>query len=355
MASLRRRSTGSPSAARARAEPEGELAVAQRRGGDAGREVRQRARAPAPPLLPAPQRGTRRRRPAFAVGTQMRGSADPCPPARARSPAPAPRRARSGCRGGAPRRTTRGRRSPAACAGRHGRTWRRRPRAATRRGARARLRPGRRGSCRGAARAFPAPAPAARRAAGHLDAPDGEERGLARSEIRAEGDCEQPEAEGERTARRQEPRPRTGGSRRTRGGDRRCAGARRPWTLGGHPATFAAGGDAPTGPRAAAARAGRGTRPRAELDAVLLVRAPAGLGHERERVGVRAPPAFSMKFACFGEICAPPMQIPLQPARFEHPPRAQLVLGVLEDAAERALVRRLGRLALRVQLAHRRP
>ena len=28
---------------------------------------------------------------------------------------------------------------------------------------------------------------------------------------------------------------------------------------------------------------------------------------------VRAPPAFSMKFACIGEICAPPIRCPFSP------------------------------------------
>src|SRR6266852_3683336 len=42
----------------------------------------------------------------------------------------------------------------------------------------------------------------------------------------------------------------------------------------------------------------------------------------------------------------------LEPTRLEHPPRTQLVLRVLEDAAERAPVRRLRGLALRVQRAY---
>jgi hypothetical protein len=36
-----------------------------------------------------------------------------------------------------------------------------------------------------------------------------------------------------------------------------------------------------------------------EPDAELVVSATPGLGHQRERVGVVAPSAFSMKFACF--------------------------------------------------------
>ncbi len=68
---------------------------------------------------------------------------------------------------------------------------------------------------------------------------------------------------------------------------------------------------------------------------------------------VVASPAFSMKFACLGEIRAPPIAWPFSPHASSIRPGAELVLRVLEDAAERALVRRLRRLALRVQL--RRP
>ena len=53
-----------------------------------------------------------------------------------------------------------------------------------------------------------------------------------------------------------------------------------------------------------------------ELDAELLARAAPRLDHQREAVGsLVAPPAFSMKFACFGEIIAPPMRWPLRPQR----------------------------------------
>ena len=64
---------------------------------------------------------------------------------------------------------------------------------------------------------------------------------------------------------------------------------------------------------------------------------------------VRAPSAFSMKFAWRGEICAPPIRCPFKPAGLEHPPRAELVLRVLEHAPERALVGRLRGLAQRLQ------
>ena len=51
-----------------------------------------------------------------------------------------------------------------------------------------------------------------------------------------------------------------------------------------------------------------------ELDPEPLVDAPAGLGHQRDASAEVAPPAFSMKFACRGEISAPPIAVALQPA-----------------------------------------
>ena len=59
-----------------------------------------------------------------------------------------------------------------------------------------------------------------------------------------------------------------------------------------------------------------------------------------------------MKFACTRRNARATDRVALQAALFEHPPRSQLVLGVLEDAAERAPIRRLGRLSLREQLGH---
>ena len=58
-----------------------------------------------------------------------------------------------------------------------------------------------------------------------------------------------------------------------------------------------------------------------ELDAELLARAAARLGHQREASAVVAPPAFSMKFACFGEISAPPIRWPLRPHASSIAPR----------------------------------
>ena len=92
-----------------------------------------------------------------------------------------------------------------------------------------------------------------------------------------------------------------------------------------------------------------------ELDAELLARArgaPRPSARARRR-SWRAP-AFSMKFAWRGEICAPPIRWPRRPQASSIRPARELVLRVLEDAAERALVRRLRRLPLRLQLGDRR-
>ena len=73
-------------------------------------------------------------------------------------------------------------------------------------------------------------------------------------------------------------------------------------------ATSPRGPDAPTG-RAAAARAARGTRPRARARRrTAPTRAGAPRPSGATASAVAAPPAFSMKFAWRGEICAPPMR-----------------------------------------------
>ena len=63
-----------------------------------------------------------------------------------------------------------------------------------------------------------------------------------------------------------------------------------------------------------------------------------------------APPAFSMKFAWRGEMIAPPIRCPLSPHSSSMPARPELARRVLEHRAERALVRRLRRLAPRDEL-----
>ena len=91
-----------------------------------------------------------------------------------------------------------------------------------------------------------------------------------------------------------------------------------------------------------------------ELDAEFLERPPACFGHQRDGVGgpalarvldeVRVPR---------GDLRSADPVAP-EPAGFEHPPGRELVLRVLEDAAEGALVRRLRGLALSLDLGDRR-
>src|SRR5436190_10947988 len=83
----------------------------------------------------------------------------------------------------------------------------------------------------------------------------------------------------------------------------------------------------------------------AEVDAVLLVCTPASLLHESDCIrGARAPRVLDEVRVLRRDLCAPD-PVALQPARLEHPPGGQLVLRILEDAAEGAPVRRLRRLA----------
>src|SRR5207244_6049261 len=88
-----------------------------------------------------------------------------------------------------------------------------------------------------------------------------------------------------------------------------------------------------------------------ELDAELLRRAAAGLGHQRKSVG---RPRLA---GVLDEVRVPRRDlraadpVTLEPARLEHPASRELVLGVLEDGPERALVGRLSRLSLRLHVA----
>ena len=84
-------------------------------------------------------------------------------------------------------------------------------------------------------------------------------------------------------------------------------------------------------------------------------RAPARLGHERDRVGGRGTVGVLDEVRVLRRDLRAADPVPLQPAGLEHPPGAQLVIGVLEDASERPPVRRLRRLPLRVQLPHLGP
>src|ERR1051326_6495197 len=91
-----------------------------------------------------------------------------------------------------------------------------------------------------------------------------------------------------------------------------------------------------------------------ELDPVLLARAPARLRDERERVLGAGAAGVLDEVRVLGRDLRAADAMALEPAGLEHPPRAQVVVRVLEDAPERAPVRRLCFLAPRVQLAHGR-
>ena len=72
-----------------------------------------------------------------------------------------------------------------------------------------------------------------------------------------------------------------------------------------HEAEFAARRLGPARPVERGIRTSRAADLRLEDDPELLERTAPSLGDERDRIG-RARSVFSMKFACFGEICAPP-------------------------------------------------
>src|SRR5262249_30416855 len=92
-----------------------------------------------------------------------------------------------------------------------------------------------------------------------------------------------------------------------------------------------------------------------ELDAEAIERPPPRLGHQRKRVLRAGSPCV------LDEVRVPRRDervadaIAPEPALVEHPARAELVSGVLEDAPEGALVRRLGRFAQRLKLRHTLP
>ena len=68
----------------------------------------------------------------------------------------------------------------------------------------------------------------------------------------------------------------------------------------------------------------------------------------------RAPPVFSMKFACTREMQAPPMACPLRPQASMRRSGARALVGILEDRAERARLARLAVAAAALKLAHPR-
>src|SRR5438445_561808 len=88
-----------------------------------------------------------------------------------------------------------------------------------------------------------------------------------------------------------------------------------------------------------------------EHHAKLLVGAPPRLCHERECVGRRRATGVLDEVRVLRRNLRAADRVTAEAARVEHPPRAQLVIRVLEDAPERALVRRLRVLAPFVELA----
>src|SRR5689334_20466794 len=89
-----------------------------------------------------------------------------------------------------------------------------------------------------------------------------------------------------------------------------------------------------------------------EADAVLLVRTTPRLGHQGDRVRGRGTVGVLDEVRVLRGDLGTADAMALETARFEHPARAQLMLGVLENAPEGPPVRRLRILAAGVQLPH---
>ena len=165
--------------------------------------------------------------------------------------------------------------------------------------------------------------------------------------VTADREQQQREPEQDRLPGRREP-PDVGHAA-TRGQDRGTSG--RP-PAGGHAAPFAALRASPTD-RGSASGPRNCTSCRSSIPNVSCTRRRASAISAMQSAE-RAPSAFSMKFAWRGEMSAPPMRWPLRPHASIRLPAPRSPLRVLEDAAERALVRRLCRLALREQLGRPR-
>src|SRR5215831_7588117 len=88
-----------------------------------------------------------------------------------------------------------------------------------------------------------------------------------------------------------------------------------------------------------------------ELDSVRLVRSTSCLGHKGDRIRGACAVRVLDEVGVPRRDLGAPDAMAFQAAGLEHPSRAQLVLRVLEDAAESPLVRRLRRLPQRLQLA----
>src|SRR6266540_2939626 len=86
-----------------------------------------------------------------------------------------------------------------------------------------------------------------------------------------------------------------------------------------------------------------------ELDAELLVRPPPRLCHQGDGLGRAGAVRVLDEVRVPGRDPGAADPLTLEPAGLEHSARRQLVLRVLEDAAERALVRRLYGLPQRLE------
>src|SRR3954469_14737939 len=87
-----------------------------------------------------------------------------------------------------------------------------------------------------------------------------------------------------------------------------------------------------------------------ELHAELLGGTTPRLGHQRDRLGRTRLRGVLDEVRVPGRDLGPTDAMALQAAGFEHPAGRELVLRVLEDAPERALVRRLGSLPPRLEV-----
>ena len=90
-----------------------------------------------------------------------------------------------------------------------------------------------------------------------------------------------------------------------------------------------------------------------ELDSELLLRPAPRLGHQRHGVRGAGTVRVLDEVRMAGRDLGTPDPVALEATRLEHPAGRQLVLGVLEHAPERALVRGLSCLAERLQLRDR--
>ena len=221
---------------------------------------------------------------------------------------------------GAPRPGSPGRSRLAGCAGTLGRTRRRPPSARPRSDARARRGRGRAGFRRAPATAVFAPRPRPGRSALDGHALHRERRRSTRRCVETERGQEDQQSDQKgaagrcRSWRARDRYPAGRVERRARS-RRALAGVGDSVILCLRPRSrFRRGSGASCGLRGAGARSRRAARPRARArPRTVRVRAAGPPPSTPMRPPLVAPPAFSMKFACFGEITAPPIAWPLSP------------------------------------------